>query len=183
MCIRLHGLLLTLSVIFAAVTAAAAEEEARGKEPPSTYDATEPAGMDVLSDHLVIARYDGAPFRRCMGATGLCPQACGGSGQFATFKTEHYLRHEKKGKHGDGQKGERRVRISDFFGLPVGDEKLLACIARLEKGDLVVLHWKHLYGPVDGGGIAPLRPILHLRKVTRGEADRLRRGGEMPFVK
>jgi hypothetical protein len=51
---------------------------------------------------------------------------------------------------------------------------LLAHIESLEKGDQVVIEWKHLYGELRTGGSSPVSPLLLLKKIDQAEAKKLR---------
>ena len=145
---------------------AAAQMEYVGKLPKKK--------LDTLAEHRVIARYEGAPFRRCMGLTGKCPDRCGNSGEFATFTITGYLHYAKKGEYGDAKQKQFRIQISDFHRRPAGNAELNKVVAGLKENDLVQLEWKHLYGRVSPGVQAPARPVLLLRKVSAAEAAKLK---------
>lgn len=149
---------------------------ADGASAAASYSSLPPTGFQLLAEHRTIARYAGAPFITCRGTTGGCPDRCGGSGEFATFEITHYLHYEKKGQYGDDRQQQFMVRISDFYKKPVGDEKLRDYVASLKPGDVVLLEWNHYYGEVHPGSFAPTRPILHLRKLSASEAERIKLG-------
>jgi len=130
--------------------------------------------LKVLTEHKVIATFQEVKFRRCVGLTGRCPDRCGSSGEFANFKITDYLHHKKLGKYGEDKYESYLAQISDFHRKPQGDPALLAHIESLEKGDQVVIEWKHLYGELRTGGSSPVRPLLLLKKIDQAEAKKLR---------
>lgn len=134
--------------------------------------------LEVLAEHKVIAAFDGQAFHRCLGRTGLCPDRCGHSGDFANFEITDYLHYKKPGKYGDKQQETYRVQTTDFNREPTGDPALFAYVETLEKGDLVLIEWKHLYGEVRPGVKSPVRPLLLLKKIDEAEAKQLKEQAE-----
>ena len=126
-----------------------------------------------LAEHRVIPRYTGSPYQRCMGLTGACPEHCGSSGEYATFKVTQYLHYAKPGEYGDDKQKEFRIHISDFHKKETGDKLANSVIKGLKKGDLVLLERKHLYGEYSPGAHGPVRPLMLLKKITEEEAKAL----------
>jgi hypothetical protein len=156
------------------------QEPAKGAEEnqadaPDAYTGQLPDNdkLEVLSEHKVIATFREVKYRRCMGRTGMCPDRCGNSGNFANFEITDYLHYKKEGKYGDEKQKTYTIQISDFHREPKGDPALLAYAETLEGGDLVIIEWKHLYGEVEPGVKSPVRPLLLLKKIDKGEAKRL----------
>jgi hypothetical protein len=176
------------AVLFPATTYCADEKPDASKSAPTQYTGEQPKGLKVLTEHRVIARYEGTPYVRCMGLTGNCPDRCGGSGEFATFAITDYLHYAKKGEYGGRRKDKFAVRISDFHrnpvvdgmrgGKPYGGKELHSVIAGLTVGDMVQIEWKHLYGQVSKGVTSSARPVLLLKKINDMEASRLKREGD-----
>ena len=127
--------------------------------------------LELLAEHRVIATFKGVKFRTCWGDTGDCPDKCGSSGNFANFKITDYLHYKKLGKYGDDKEKAYSIQISDFHRKPQGDPALLATIEALEKGDKVLIEWKHLYGQIQPGMHSPVRPLLLLllKKIDRDQ--------------
>jgi len=165
------GIAVALSAASLSGSAHAADEDAGKVE----YKGKAPANLDTLAEHRAIANYTGAPFRRCLGRTARCPDRCGNSGEFATFDIVDYLHYTTPGKYGDKKQKNYRVQISDFQRKPRGPKELNKAISSLKPGDLVLLEWKHLYGETQPGVKSPVRPLLHLRRITAEEAARLKK--------
>ena len=172
--------LLMLLVLGPSVGHAEADAEAKDAEAPEAYVGKLPDNdkLEVLAEHKVIATFKEHKFRRCMGLTGLCPEKCGSSGLFANFEITDYLHYKKEGKYGDEKQKAYMVQTTDFEREPKGDPALLAYIETLEKGDLVVIEWKHLYGEVTPGASSPVRPLLLLKKIDKDEAKALKEQAE-----
>ncbi len=153
---------IAIALLCLLATSTFAEDDNKGKLPKR-------GNLDVLAEHHVIARFDGAPYRLCRGRTARCPQRCGDSGEFATFTVLKYVEFKKHGKYGLKQQ-QYRFQISDFDRKPKGDPKLAKIASGLAIGDKVVLKWEHLYGEIKPGLISPTRPITELRKATAEEA-------------
>lgn len=167
---------LTLCAVLAGhATAEDAEAKAQDADAPEAYVGQLPDNdkLEVLAEHKVIATFEGVKFRRCMGATGRCPDKCGSSGNFANFKITDYLHHKKLGKYGEDKYESYMAQISDFHRKPQGDPALVAYVETLEKGDLVVIEWKHLYGEVSPGLTSPVRPLILLKKIDKDQAKQL----------
>lgn len=126
-----------------------------------------------LAEHRVITRHKGSPYQVCRGCTGKCPERCGASGEYATFKVTQYLHYQKPGEYGDDKLKEFRIQISDFHKKETGDKLINSVIKGLKKGDLVVLEEKHLYGEYMPGVFGPVRPLMLLKKITKEEAKAL----------
>lgn len=154
---------------------APAQEPAR---PPVEYVGKAPANkkLRVLAEHRVIARFEETPYKECRGLTGACPDRCGSSGEFATFTITDYLHYRKLGKYGDDKQKTYYIQISDFHRKPKGDPAMLAVVKQLKKGNLVLIEWNHLYGEIRPRSSAPVRPLLHLKKIDDDEAKRLKSG-------
>ena len=126
----------------------------------------------LLARHETVAVFSGAPFRKCLGLTTLCPEQCDGSGEWATFEIRGYLVYDKRGEYGDPKQGEFQVRVSDFHKQPVGDPRWRKIIQTLQPGDFVALTWNHDYVTRDGSKF-PDRPLVSLKKLTPAEAAEL----------
>lgn len=152
----------------------AAEDVPAPSKPPKAYVGKMPDNdrLNVLAEHKVIATFQDVKFRTCWGSTGSCPERCGSSGEYANFKITDYLHYQKLGKYGDDKQWTYLVHVTDFHRNPIGNPVLGAYINTLEAGDQVVIEWKHLYGAA-AGLIAPLRPLLLLKKIDKAEAKRL----------
>jgi hypothetical protein len=118
-----------------------------------------PEKSELLSAHKVEATFAGLEFRRCLGLTSLCPEECGDSGEFATFKIVRYLNYEKPGEYGDPKQQDYLVQVSDFHKNPKRDPKLLEWVRSLKPGDTVILSWEHRYVTANGRS-APQRPLI-----------------------
>lgn len=99
---------------------------------------------EMLSMHETIAEFQGLEYERCIGKTGACPAECGASGERAIFKIVKYLKYEKPGKLGDPKQETYRIHVTDFHRKAI-DEKLAPKIIKLNKGDKVMLSWRHDY--------------------------------------
>ena len=157
-----------------------AEAEEKDAEAPEAYVGQLPDNdkLKVLAEHKVIATFKEHKFRRCMGLTLRCPEECGSSGLFANFEITDYLHYKKDGKYGDEKQKAYSVQTTDFEREPKGDPALLAYIETLEKGDLVVIEWLHLYGEVSPGAFSPVRPLLLIKKIDKDEAKALKEQAE-----
>jgi len=164
-----------ISTCLAASILSVAAFAAEAEKSPEAYVGQMPDNdnLKVLAEHKVIATFQDVKFRRCMGRTGMCPDRCGSSGEFANFKITDYLHYKKNGKYGDEKQKTYMVQVTDFHRKPKGDPALGAYIKTLEAGDLVVIEWKHLYGEVRPGVSSPVRPLLLLKKIDKAEAKRL----------
>ena len=171
--------LMTATALCAILTVdamAAKDAKQTDNQSPKAYVGKMPDNdkLKVLTEHKVIATFQEVKFRRCMGRTGLCPDKCGSSGNFANFKVTDYLHYKKPGKYGEDKYESYMAQISDFHRKPQGDPALLAYIETLEKGELVVIEWKHLYGEVSPQTTSSVRPLLLLKKIDQAEAKKLR---------
>lgn len=97
---------------------------------------------EMLSTHETIAEFQSLEYRLCQGKTMDCPEKCGRSGEFATFKIVKYLKYEKPGQYGDPKQQTYHIQVTDFARKPI-DEKLAPFIRKLKKGDKVMLAWRH----------------------------------------
>lgn len=132
---------------------------------------------ELLSRHETVAVFTGAPFKKCLGLTTLCPDQCDGSGEFATFEIRGYLVYEKRGQYGDPKQGQFVVRISDYNKKPLGNPERRAVVAALKPGDFVLLAWNHDYVTRDGAS-SPERPVQNLKKISAAEAAELLKKAE-----
>lgn len=164
-----------LCAMLAVDAIAAKDTEQADNQSPKAYVGKMPDNdqLKVLAEHKVVATFQGVKFRRCMGRTGLCPDRCGSSGEFANFKVTDYLHYKKDGKYGDEKQKAYMAQVTDFHRKPKGDPALGAYIKTLEAGDQVVIEWKHLYGKLQKGVTSPVRPLLLLKKIDPAEAKEL----------
>ena len=122
------------------------------------------ANRELLSMHETVAEFQGLEYRLCRGLTARCPEQCGHSGEFATFKIVKYTKYEKKGEYGDPKQETFRIQVTDFHKKPIGNE-LAPTIATLKKGEKVLLAWRHDYVTTKGGSKYPERVVTELQKM------------------
>ena len=80
------ALLLAISLLCASVIATASAAEPKESK------------REMLAKHQTVAQFQGVEYQQCRGLTSLCPDQCGGSGDFASFRILKYLAYEKPGK-------------------------------------------------------------------------------------
>ena len=130
---------------------------------------------ELLANHETLAVFEGVDYRLCRGLTGLCPERCGSSGEFASFVIKKYLKYEKLGQYGDPEQQNFSIQISDFHKQPKGEPKILETVKGLKKGDYVLLSWHHDYVTKQGTS-SPERPLVKLEKLAPEKAAELLRG-------
>lgn len=150
----LLGLVLAVGV---AVTAWAAERKDK---------------RELLSKHQTVAQFQGVASRTCLGLTALCPDKCGQSGNFASFRIVKYLAYEKPGQYGDPQQKDHVFQVEDNMKNAKSPAAVREAVAGLKTDDYVLLDWNHDYVTKDGSS-SPERPIQKLQKITREEAVKL----------
>ncbi|MBT8043994.1 MAG: hypothetical protein KJO79_03505 [Verrucomicrobiae bacterium] len=121
------------------------------------------AKREMLSLHETIAEYQGLHYHLCRGRTTACPEKCGDSGEFATFKIVKYLNYKKPGEYGDPKQASYRIQVSDFNKNPISG-KYTKQVTQLKKGDRVLLSWRHDYVTTKGGSKFPDRVVSKLQK-------------------
>jgi hypothetical protein len=126
---------------------------------------------ELLSKHQTVAQFERVAYQRCMGMTSLCPDQCGNSGDFASFRILKYLAYEKPGQYGDPQQKEYIFQVEDNMKNLKVSKAIKDAVASLKEGDYVLLDWQHDYVTKDGSS-SPERPINKLQKITREEADK-----------
>lgn len=126
----------------------------------------------TLSKHQTVAQFEGIAYQRCRGLTSLCPDRCGNSGDFATFRILKYLGYEKLGEYGDPKQTEFVFQVEDNHKNLKVSAEVKSKLATLTKGDYVLLDWVHDYVTKDGTS-SPERICTKLEKITREEADKL----------
>lgn len=127
---------------------------------------------ELLAEQETVAEFLGVQYQECRGLTALCPDKCGGSGNFARFRIIKYLIYKKPGEYGDPQVPEFVTQVDDNLGklkLPVDQVKLIRV---LQKGDYVRLSWRHDYVTKDGTS-QPERPMTRVEKLSKAEAGQL----------
>ena len=127
---------------------------------------------ELLAEHETVAEFLGLQFKQCLGRTSLCPDQCGQSGNFATFRIIKYVNYKKHGQYGDPQGTTFVTQVDDNLGkmkLPEAQVKLLRA---LQKGDFVRLDWHHDY-VTTGGSSSPERPLIRVVKLSVAEARQL----------
>lgn len=129
----------------------------------------------TLSKHSTVAQLEGIAYQRCMGRTSLCPDQCGNSGDFATFRVLKYLGYEKLGEYGDPKQTEFVFQVADNHNKLKVSAEVKSKLATLSKGDYVRLNWVHDYATKNGTS-SPERIVTKLEKITREEADKLTGG-------
>ena len=119
----------------------------------------------TLSRNETVAEFLGTYYHRCMGLTSLCPDQCGHSVTFASFRIIRYLKYEKCGEYGD-PKGDRFVfMIEDNMKHLKVRRDIQEIVASLKQGDRLMLSWNHDYVTSDGGS-SPKRPIVKLERIA-----------------
>lgn len=157
---RKHYLRCSLGLVLAvgvAVTAWAAERKDK---------------RELLSKHQTVAQFQGVASRTCRGLTALCPDKCGQSGNFASFRIVKYLAYEKPGQYGDPQQKDYVFQVEDNMKNAKSPAAVREAVAGLKTDDYVLLDWNHDYVTKDGSS-SPERPIQKLQKITREEAAKL----------
>lgn len=164
--------LITFAV--AAASFAAFAKDARDEAPPK---ATPNEKRELLAEHRTVSKFGGVQQRTCRGLTALCPNRCGHSGDFASFAVVRYLSYKKPGKYGDPKQESFIFQVADNHGKPKCPKEVADHVGGLKPDDLVLLEWRHDYvtRTEPGGGSAsfPERPIVHLEKLTKEQADKL----------
>ena len=127
---------------------------------------------ELLSRHETVAVFAGAPYKKCLGLTALCPDKCDGSGEVATFEIRGYLVYEQRSPSGAPRQNQFTVRISDYNKKPLGNPARRAILDSLKPGDFVLLSWQHEYVTSDGSSF-PVRPVTLLKKISAAEAAEL----------
>jgi hypothetical protein len=108
----------------------------------------------VWAEHRVIASFDGN----------------------SSFTIKDYLFYAKKSESGEDCQKRYLVENREFRHNPNDLTTLNKVISKLQKGDLVLLEWKHFYHEVPTDRdleIRPQRPLLLLKKISREEANAL----------
>ena len=134
---------------------------------------------EMLARHQTVAQFEGVAYQRCRGLTALCPDRCGGSGDFASFRILKYLAYEKHGEYGDPKQVQYIFQVEDNMKHLKVPAVIRDAVAALKKGDVVLLDWQHDYVTKEGSS-SPERPIKKLEKITREEAVKLTGGWEEP---
>lgn len=125
----------------------------------------------LLSEHRTVATLVSIKTQTCRGRTSLCPDRCGHSGDFATFKIVAYLHYAKPGEYGDPKADDFTVQLADNHGNLKLPKAQVDAIRAMKEGDYVLLDWNHDYVTRDGSKF-PERPIVKLQPVTKDEADK-----------
>ena len=161
-----RSLLLVISVLFATAIARTvlAEEPRESKR-------------ELLARHQTVAQFQGVAYQQCRGLTALCPDKCGGSGDFAAFRILKYLAYEKPGQYGDPKQQQYSFQVEDNMKNLKVPAAIRDTVVALKKGDFVLLDWQHDYVTKDGSS-SPERPIKKLERITREEAVKLTGGFE-----
>jgi hypothetical protein len=130
---------------------------------------------EVLSKHQTVAQFEKVAYQRCLGMTALCPDKCGGSGDFASFRILKYLAYEKPGEYGDPKQTEYIFQVEDNMKNLKITKAMKDIVTALKPGDYLLLDWQHDYVTADGTS-SPDRVLKKLQKITREEADKLTGG-------
>ena len=155
---RKNYLLSSLGLVFAlGVTVAAFAADQKEKR-------------ELLSRHQTVAQFQGVEYHTCLGLTSLCPDKCGLSGNYASFRILKYLLYEKPGgQYGDPQQKDFLFQLVDNMKNAKAPAAMRDAVAKLKKDDYVLLDWNHDYV----NDSFPERPIQKLQKITRKEAVKL----------
>ncbi len=132
---------------------------------------------ELLADHQTVARFDGVAFHKCLGKTSQCPDHCGNSGDFASFKVLAYVSYQKNGQYGDPKTDRFSFQIEDNLKNPKAPKPIIEAVKALAVGDYVKLNWHHDY-VTRGNASSPERPIVLLEKITKEEAEKLIKDSE-----
>lgn len=124
---------------------------------------------ELLASHDTMAEFTGLKYVECMGLTAACPDRCGGSGNFATFRIVKYLAFETpKSANWPNLKLEkvdqRSVQVDTNWGELRVTEAQAKLIRSLKPGDRVHLAWRHEYVTSKTKGGGPEYPITTLEK-------------------
>lgn len=126
-------------------------------------NSSDEANRHKLSKHETIAEFQGLKYRLCLGETGLCPEQCDNSGEFATFKIVKYVNYQKSGKNGDPKQKDYSIRVTDFDEKSI-DEELVSTVRKFKKGDRILLSWRHDYVTTKGGSNFQDHVVTKLQK-------------------
>lgn len=129
----------------------------------------------MLSKHETVAQFVGVAYRKCLGATGACPDKCGSSGDMATFRILKYVAYEKPGQYGDKQQKQYQFLVVDNLKTVKVSAEVKATIDSLKPDDYLRLDWQHDY-VTKGGSSFPERTVTQIKRITRDEADQLTGG-------
>lgn len=140
-------------------------------------DAPPAEKRELLSRHNTVAKLQLIDQRKCMGRTALCPDQCGHSGTFATFKIVAYIAYDKPGEYGDPKAETFTVQLSDNHGNPKLAKSIADQINALKPDQFARLDWNHDYvtrtEPGGGSSSSPERTITRLEPLTDEEAQKL----------
>ncbi|MFM7181425.1 MAG: hypothetical protein ACKO2G_08180 [Verrucomicrobiales bacterium] len=127
---------------------------------------------EVLAKHRTVALFKGIAEHRCMGATGLCPDRCGASGNMANFEIVKYVAYEKLDEYGQDKTKRYDFLVRDNMGnLKISPENEKA-VKALKPGDYGMLDWQHNYVTKNRFS-TPVDVITQLKKVTKEETEKL----------
>jgi hypothetical protein len=143
---------------------------------PKEEPAAEEVKRELLSLHRTVATFVNVEDRVCLGATANCPDRCGSSGSFATFKILTYVEYKKLGQYGDKKAKEFVFQLADNHKNAKVSPEIAKFVADLKAGDQVRLDWNHEYvttTTADFSSSSPERPIVKLEKITQEEAQKL----------
>ena len=129
-------------------------------------------GRELLAAHETVAQFTGVAFQKCRGLTSLCPDKCGSSGDFASFKILGYVLYKKTGEYGDPMQESFMFQVEDNMKNAKVTPELRATMTALKKDDYVLLSWNHDYVTKDGSS-SPERPVTKVSKITKEEAEKL----------
>ena len=164
---RLNQLLLSLGLLLAFSIGSASAGEPKEEK------------RQMLAKHQTVAQFQGVAYQQCRGLTALCPDRCGGSGDFASFRILKYLAYEKPGEYGDAKQADYSFQVEDNMKHLKVPAAIRDAVAALKKGDVVLLDWLHDYVTKEGSS-SPERPIKKLEKITREAAIKLTGGWDEP---
>ena len=122
---------------------------------------------ELLSSHQTTATFSGIEERKCRGRTSACPDRCGDSGDYASFKIIEYIDYKKPGKYGDPKQTTFSVQIQDNMQNQKVSPEILKAIKALKVGDIVHLNWNHDY--VTKAGTSSPERTIQLLEPTKKE--------------
>jgi hypothetical protein len=122
------------------------------------------SSCETLAIHETLSTFQGITQKTCMGRTTRCPDSCGNSGLFASFKIEDYLSFESHSEHSKKQT-HYRVQLEDNHQTHLVSEELYQTLSSLSPAEKVHLTWKHDYIS-DNGASYPKRTVTLLKKIS-----------------
>ena len=117
----------------------------------------------TLAKHETRARYEHLLEQPCRHMTAFCPNQCDHGGVYAVFTIESYTHYQQFTKYGDEPQETFAIRLWMPNGSPDPETPtaLRKTIGELDAGQVVDLHWAHLYRITEQGNF-PVRTVTYL---------------------